>query len=120
MKIIIQIILILLIGYNAFRWYVEIQSEKENIPVKKEVIFVACNTTKASNIQIIHQLKKMTIEIPSNICRQISEGDKIELIYDKLLNDYHYPGSNSSRNISVFFLVIFGISFINFKKLKPL
>lgn len=118
MKIILQFILILFIGYNAFHWYAKVQSETNNTKVTKEVVFVGCNSTKGSKIQIKHKFKNLTIEIPRDICRKISKGDKIDLIYDETINQFHYYGSNSFRNVSIFLMVIFGLSFIDYNKIR--
>lgn len=115
---IFRLILFLAIFYNGFIWHTQVKSENQGNIVLKEVVFIDCNATKNSAIKIKKQDGYERVEVPRNYCRSLSEGDSIHLIYNKTLKSYHFPKNRSGRNVMIFLIIVFVISFFNINHLK--
>ena len=114
LKILFRIIIFSGIFYNALMWHE--QRENKMTEVVKEVFFIDCNSTKNSNIKIIHRGVYKSVGVPRTICRDLELGDKLTLSYSTILDRYSFPGSKSSRNLVFFFTLTFILSFFNFNK----
>lgn len=104
--------------YNALIWSVKVKGDYNGNIVAKEIIFIDCNATKGSSIKVKNGQNAERIEIPRNVCKNLSETNTINLIYNKFLKSYHFPQDRSNRNILLFLVLIFLISFVNLNKLK--
>ena len=111
-KILIVLILLLLLAifYNVR----ELNLYNKLVSLDKKQVFQVektyCKTRGGSKIKLRGAVNK-TIEVPENLCNDVSEGEDLELYYDEATGSIYYPGADRGINRLIgFFLILLALS----------